>query len=93
MKATCTLSGMESLLQERLGEEERHPVPEIQMGLKDLNTGGAASSQQLALGGFTAAKAARRRPQNAATPNCRRMVAEIYATLGYITTHSLTKLN
>jgi hypothetical protein len=62
MKATCTLFGMESLLQERLGEEERHPVPEIQMGLKDLNTGGAASSQQLALGGFTAAKAARRRP-------------------------------
>jgi hypothetical protein len=60
MKATCTLFGMESLLQERFGEEERHPVPEFQMGLKDLNTGGAASSQQVALGGFTAAKAARR---------------------------------
>jgi hypothetical protein len=32
----------------------------FQMGLKDLKTGGAASSQQVALGGFTAAEAARR---------------------------------
>ena len=30
----------------------------FQMGLKDLKTGGAASSQQVALGGFTAAEAA-----------------------------------
>ena len=32
----------------------------FQMRLTDLKTGGAASSQQVALGGFTAAKAARR---------------------------------
>jgi hypothetical protein len=32
----------------------------FQMGLKDLKTGGAASSQQVALGGFTAAEAAHR---------------------------------
>jgi hypothetical protein len=31
----------------------------FQMGVKDLKTGGAASSQQVALGGFTAAEAAR----------------------------------
>jgi hypothetical protein len=59
------------------------------MGLKDLKTDGAASSQQVVLGGFTAAEAARRLAEYGYT-NCRRMVAETYSTLGYIPKHSLT---
>jgi hypothetical protein len=57
LKATCMLFSMESLLQERLGEEERHPVPD---GAEGPENGQCCVVAQVALGGFTAAEAARR---------------------------------